>query len=369
MFAIFASMIDYILLSPYYLTLKIRHALFNKGWRKSRPAEVPTISIGNITVGGTGKTPHTELILRMLMSDPAWKGTNISVLSRGYKRSSKGFQQVVVDGTADMYGDEPLQIKKKFPFVTVAVDKDRMEGCKFLVHPELLKTDKKARKCINPDLNPASIIVLDDAFQYRSLKPSVSIVLVDYNRPLFKDHLMPIGKLRDLPERLSAADIIIVSKCPAYMEEEEKQEWITNLKVGENQKVFFTTINYCPLEPVYPEGENRYLYSKRLILFTGIADDKPLKMYLSDSYKVVRHLTFPDHHKFTHHDLQEIKSAASGSQTAVIATTEKDSQRVKDCAKTPEAVKQRLFRVPIQVGFLSDEERNEFRSTLLSYLK
>ncbi|MBQ0044045.1 MAG: tetraacyldisaccharide 4'-kinase [Bacteroidales bacterium] len=363
------KLLDKTLLFPYFLSLKTRHAMFNSGMRKSQTAEVPTICIGNVAVGGTGKTPHTEMILRTLMADPRWKGTNISVLSRGYKRDSKGFQQVTVDGTAAMYGDEPLQIKKKFPFVTVAVDKDRNEGCRYLCHPDLLQTEKKARKCKDKNLNPASIIILDDAFQYRSLKPTVSIVLVDYNRPVFKDHLMPVGRLRDLPERLYEADIVIVTKCPAYMEQEEKDQWVRDLGLKENQKVFFTKIVYCDLEPVFPESESRYLYSKRLILFTGIADDKPLRMYLSDNYKVVRHLTFPDHHKYTDRDMMSVKAASAASPTAVIATTEKDSQRVKDCAKTPDSVKQRLFRAPIKVDFLSEEEHDEFRLTLQSFLK
>jgi len=361
-------MIDRFLLLPYYLSLKARHAMYNAGWKKSTSAEVPTICIGNVTVGGTGKTPHTEMVLRTLMSDPQWRGTNLAVLSRGYKRKSKGFQQVTVDGTAAFYGDEPLQIKKKFPFVTVAVDKDRIEGCRFLTHPELLATEKKARKCRDKNLDPASIIVLDDAFQYRKLKPTVSIVLVDYNRPVFKDNLMPIGRLRDLEERIHTADIIIVSKCPHYLEEEEKEAWKNNLKISESQHLFFTTIDYCTLEPVYPEGENRYLYSKRLVLFSGIANDTPLFKYLSDTYKVVRHIKFPDHHKFTNGDIHQIAVAAESFPTSIVATTEKDSQRVKDCAKTPATIKERLFRAPIQVSFLGEDEKERFRTTLRSYL-
>ena len=131
-------MIDKILLFPYWITLKIRHFMFNHGLRKVRRADVPTICVGNVTVGGTGKTPHTEMLLRTLLQDPSWGQKNIAVLSRGYKRKSKGFQQVTVDGTAAEYGDEPLQIKTKFPEVTVAVDKSRIQGCDFLCHPEKL---------------------------------------------------------------------------------------------------------------------------------------------------------------------------------------------------------------------------------------
>ena len=236
-------MIDKILLFPYWLTLKIRHFMYDHGMKKVHTADVPTICVGNVTVGGTGKTPHTEMIIRTLTQDVDWGARNIAVLSRGYKRRTKGFQQVVADGTAKEYGDEPLQIKRKFPFITVAVDKSRKEGCDFLCHPEKLLTSKKARKCRHKDFPKADLIILDDAFQHRSLKPTVSILLVDYNRPVFKDHLMPLGKLRDLPERIQAADIIIVSKCPTYLDAWERSKWTEALGIRKNQHIFFTTIS------------------------------------------------------------------------------------------------------------------------------
>ena len=152
----------------YGLVLRIRHLLYNKGWKKSFSAPVPTVCVGNITVGGTGKTPHVELLLRLLLA----AGKQPAVLSRGYKRKLKGFQQVPADGTAALYGDEPVQIAHKFPEVPVAVDKDRVHGC-----------DQLAAK--------ASCIVLDDAFQYRRLQATLNVVLVDYNRPVFKDRLLP----------------------------------------------------------------------------------------------------------------------------------------------------------------------------------
>ncbi len=173
-----------ILLAPYYITLSARHWMYDHGWKKSAPAEVPTICVGNVTVGGTGKTPHAEMILRTLLTSDRWAYSNIAVLSRGYKRDSTGFQQVIPSGSAAMFGDEPLQIKKKFPGVTVAVDKDRVEGCDLLVHPEKLSSRKVARKCWNREFPAAEYIVLDDAFQYRRLKADVNIVLVDYNRPV-----------------------------------------------------------------------------------------------------------------------------------------------------------------------------------------
>ncbi len=371
-------MINQTLLFPYWLALKLRHAFYNIGLFKSYEAEVPTICVGNITVGGTGKTPHTELILRMLLESEEWKDKNIAVLSRGYKRKSRGFQQVTVDGTAEDYGDEPLQIKRKFPQVTVAVDKSRKEGCRFLCNPGLLQTSKKARRCINKDLPKADIIVLDDAFQHRAVKPSFSIVLVDYNRPTFKDHLMPVGRLRDLPERISAADIVIVTKCPTYIDDRQREKWAKNLgirdynpqtaegtrKKGKKQHILFTSISYDDARPVFNEGDPRYLYAQRLILFSGIANDEPFKRYLCGSYKIVRHFNFPDHHEFTRSDMHSIRNASDDYPTAVIMTTEKDCQRVRDCRFVPGSLKQKMFHVPIKVGFLTEEDRNIFRNLL-----
>ena len=352
--------------------------LFDNGCRKVYTPEVPSICIGNITVGGTGKTPHTEMLVRTLLEDDRWYGKNIAVLSRGYKRRSKGFQQVVADGRALDYGDEPLQIKKKFPMVTVAVDKSRKEGCMFLTDPETVKTSKKGRKCIHKDFPKADLILLDDAFQHRKVKAGVNIVLVDYSRPIFKDHLMPIGKLRDLPERIAAADIVIVSKCPKHMDGWEKSNWAQALGLngydaaectgtrrnGKKQHLFFTTITYDTPQPIFPEGDPRYLYAQRLILFTGIANDAPLARFLSGTYKIVKHFNFPDHHRFSRSDIMSIRDAGDAFPTSVIMTTEKDCQRVRDSKAVPESLKQRLFHAPIKTEFLRPEDKERFNEIL-----
>ena len=362
-------LIDNILLFPYWLTLKLRHMMFDCGMRKVHKTEVPSICIGNITVGGTGKTPHTEMLLRNLFEDEAWYSKNIAVLSRGYKRKSKGFQQVTADGTAKLYGDEPLQIKKKFQAVTVAVDKSRKEGCDFLCHPETLQTSKKARKCLNKDVPQADLIILDDAFQHRSVKATVSIVLVDYNRPIFKDHLMPLGKLRDLPERIKDADIVIVTKCPSDLNAWEKSMWSEALKISKKQHIFFTKTCYDAPLAIFPEGNPRYVYSKRLVLFSGIANDTPLRHYLCSNYKIDAHLNFPDHHKYSNGDIRKIASAAEAYPTSVVMTTEKDCQRIRDCRKISDNLKLRLFYTPIKTEFLSEQDKELFMTTLKSYLK
>lgn len=377
-------MIDRIILVPYYLTLKLRHILFDHGIRKVSTCEVPTICVGNITAGGTGKTPHTEMILRTLLRSDDWAYEDIAVLSRGHKRASGGFQIVNRDGSVREYGDEPLQIKKKFPGVTVAVDRHRVYGCDLLCHPEKLKTEKRARRCADSQIAPADLIVLDDAFQYRALRAYYNIILVDYNRPTYKDRLLPFGRLRDLPERLGAADIIIVSKCPAYLEDDKKIQWAKAFgledydvatcrgtdRKGRSKTLLFTTIWYNSLKPIYEEGADpRYAYSQKLILFSGIAKDTPLRMYLSDEYKIVKRFSFADHHNYNSLDIKKIMKAVRENPTAVVATTEKDCQRILDYKKIPHELKVRLFQVPIEVGFLSEHEKAVFEETLMTALR
>lgn len=378
------KMLEKILLAPYYLTLKVRHALYDKGIRKVYSPDVPTVCVGNITAGGTGKTPHTEMILRTLLRSDDWGMREIAVLSRGHRRRSKGFQQVDRQGTADFCGDEPLQIKKKFPGVTVAVDRDRVEGCRFLTDPEALRTSKKARKCRNRELRAADVIVLDDAFQYRALKADFNIVLIDWNRPIYKDRLLPFGRLRDLPERLREADVVIVTKCPVYLEDWERIDWLKPLGIrnfntetcegehrrGKKMTVLFTSINYCPLTPVYPEsGNSRYIYSKMAVLFSGIARDTPLRRYLSDRYRIVRRFAFSDHHRYSAADVRRIAAAAKADPTAVVVTTEKDAQRIRDNKKVPENLRERMFQVPIEVSFLSAREKEVFEDRMLTALR
>lgn len=347
---------------------------------KAVKADVPTICVGNITVGGTGKTPHTELILRELLASDQWGARNIAVLSRGYKRKSKGFQQISRDSTAAFSGDEPLQIKRKFLPVTVAVDKDRVEGCRFLVHPEELQTSKEGRRCELKDMPPADLIVLDDAFQYRKLDADLKIVLVDYNRPVCKDSLLPVGNLRDLKRRLRDADLIIVTKCPAYMDDVDRINFARGLgfkhfnpstfegitRRGKIQTVLFSTIRYGQSQPMFENSDPRYVYSKKLVLFSGIADDTPLRNFLSDRYKIVRRLNFPDHHVYSSKDFAKIKAAIKSNPTAAVATTEKDAQRVMDCHDISSELRERMFCVPIEVAFLSEEEAAFFRNRLLS---
>ena len=243
-----------------------------------------------------------------------------------------------------------------------------------LVHPEKLSGRKWARRCWNREFPAADYIVLDDAYQYRRLKATKTAVLVDYNRPVHKDMLMPLGRLRDLPERMYDSHAVVVTKCPETLDEEARARFVeemgftdylpatceaTNPK-GRRQQIFFTTVRYLAPEGVFPTAEPRFVYSKKVIVVTGIAKDGPLRSYLSDTYKIVKRFSFPDHHRYAWKDINRLQDAVKDHPTAAIITTEKDAQRLLDYSGMPEGLMQRIFMVPIEADFLSDTERELF---------
>lgn len=335
-----------ILLFPYWLALKARHFLYDKGIFKSREFPVPVICIGNITVGGTGKTPHTEMIIRMLQ-----KKYRIAVLSRGYKRKTKGFRIAAPGDTFAQIGDEPLQIKHKFPDITVAVCEDRCKGIDALLAlPE-----------------PPQLIILDDAFQHRKVRPSHNIVLINWHRPIFTDNLLPLGRLRDLPEQIRRADSIIVTKSPRFGEhdgiiDEElaaqqiapiARQWRSRLGLREEQKLCFSSIFYGEPVGVDPQAaDNRYIYSGSAIFFTGIANDQEFRDHLCGSYKILSSIKYPDHYNFTKYNIKDLNNWAALHPTAAVFTTEKDSKRLIGNPYLSEDLKKRLFFIPIEVRIL-----------------
>ena len=357
------------LLFPYWLALKIRHFLYDKNIKKGSSWPVPVICVGNITVGGTGKTPHTEMIIRLL-----GEKYRIAVLSRGYKRESKGFRIAQVTDTYKEVGDEPLQIKQKFPHITVAVCKSRCEGIeKLLALPAASQHGAVQQDC-RPDL-----IILDDGFQHRKVKPAHSVVLVNYNRPIVGDNLLPIGMLRDLPEQIKRAESVIVSKSPiavytdgimdqirtAEVVEAEEQKWRGEMKLSGQQKLYFSEIRYgAPIAVFYGQGDARYIYSKTAIFFTGIANDSEFRNNLVANYKVLDSLKFADHKNFSKADIRKINSWAKKHPTAAIFTTEKDSKRLVSVKGLDKNVISRLFQIPIEVSIFPHSKAQEFVGNL-----
>lgn len=341
------------LLFPYWLTLAIRNKLYDKGIFKSEKFDIPVISVGNISVGGTGKTPHTEMLVSLLKNS-----YRVAVISRGYKRKSKGYHEVKVTDDFSQCGDEPLQIKRKFPDVVVAVCKDRAQAI------------RKVKEEFGVNL-----VILDDAFQYRKITPSCNILLINYNRTIAGDNLLPVGRLRDQASQTKRADVVIITKCPDFGEFDGNQNeemgleavsaqekvWRKSLKLRDWQPVFFSTAEYCQAVPVFPgECNVRYLYSKFAVAFTGIADDSLFRSQLVATHQIGEILKFPDHKNFSRSDVRKIEAMAQRQQEAAVITTEKDSMRLKTNKYISSGLKERLFALPVGCRIITQAKREEF---------
>jgi tetraacyldisaccharide 4'-kinase len=276
----------------YGLAVFIRNLLFDAGLLKSTRFHLPVISVGNITAGGTGKTPHVEYIAGLIRGS-----YRVAVLSRGYKRKTKGFLLAGKESVPKEIGDESRQIKNRFPDVIVAVDNRRVHGI------EKLRAEY-------PDLRA---VILDDAFQHRYVRPDLSIVLVDHERPVFKDFMLPLGNLRECRRNINRADTIIISKCPTDITTEQRGAFIAKLHLRRRQPVFFTCYKYGNLVPVFKGKASAADWNKEskdnpsVLLVTGIADSSPLKMYLNNFMTIPVEMRYPDHHFYSAADIRAIE--------------------------------------------------------------
>lgn len=331
-----SMLVDKILLMPYYLTLKARHFLYDRNICKSYKPEIPSICVGNVTVGGTGKTPMVELLAAIYLQD-----MRIAVVSRGYGRKTKGFRIVETGDDYRDAGDEPLQIKRKFPELQVAVDSSRKRAVEyFLAMPESSRPE---------------LIIFDDAFQHRKINAAFSIVLVSNHRPVFEDHLLPLGRLRDLPSRLKKADMVVVTKVDHEVTFEERRMWREKLHLAERTVLLFSKTVYDSAKPVFQdECDKRYLYSKKAVLFSGIADDSGFRREVGWSYKVCDTIRFGDHHGYSQSDLEKIDCMALKNPTAVVLTTEKDAQRLFGFGNVSARLKSRMFYIPIKTEIIPE---------------
>ncbi len=329
------SILNKVILFPLYIILKTRHFLFDTGIFRSKKYNIPIICIGNLSMGGTGKTPHTEYLVRELM--PKYR---IAVLSRGYGRRSRGFKIVTENDTAKESGDEPLQTKKKFRDLTVAVCSSRREGI-----DKLLALPHRERP---------GVILLDDAFQHRWISPSVNILLTDYSSIDKRDILFPLGHLRDLPSQMKRADIVIVTKCPSELNPEEKFRWERKLGLKTSQQLLFSTLRYKEPVNLFPEADRRYIYSRYAILLTAVANPTLLHYQVLNEYKIVKKINLRDHHNFGTIDICKINHLVKKWPKAVIFTTEKDAQRLVRKRRISKEVKERIFYIPIEVVMISE---------------
>ncbi|MBR4837874.1 MAG: tetraacyldisaccharide 4'-kinase [Bacteroidales bacterium] len=334
----------------YGLVLLVRHKLYD--WRilKSKCFSVPTICVGNLSLGGTGKTPHTEYLIRLLQDR-----CNVAVLSRGYGRKTKGFVMANENTTANEIGDEPLQYRMKFDNITVAVDENRPDGV-----GKLMRLDK------TPD-----VILLDDAYQHRRIKPGMNILLTEYYSLYKKDRLVPAGKLRDIKYAAHRADIIIVTKSPKVLIPYAKREIVSLIKPRPYQNLFFTYIDFKELYPVNDTAKEISIGKvKSIYLFCGIANPQPLEEYLKRKYNTVIINYFSDHHSFSDKDIDSILDGYENTigSNKIIVTTEKDLMRLINSSYLGRFNNTPLFTIPIEVGFNDKEEENNFNNLVLNYV-
>lgn len=318
----------------------VRNKAFDLNILKSKEYDIPTICVGNITVGGTGKTPHIEYLISQLSNTAP-----LATLSRGYKRESKGFKLASYPPSAKNIGDEPAQIKTKFPDIIVAVDSDRRNGIYNILkqHPE------------------TGIILLDDAYQHRYVKAKLNILLIDYNRPIFKDFMLPAGDLREFPSGIGRADIVIITKCPSNIELKKTFEYYKNKTSVNTNQIYFSHYTYKNLISLASNLEVEITKiinkSSQILVVTGIASPKPLAKYLSKYTNRIKQVIYPDHHNFTQNDIKEIQRKFDELDTTnkTIITTEKDYSRLKEM-NLPDELIDHIYYLPIKVKILNNKE-------------
>ena len=333
----------------------LRNKLFDWGIYKEHSFDLPVICIGNITVGGTGKTPHTEYLIRLLQ-----KTYQVAVLSRGYKRKSKGFVLAEPDTPVHEIGDEPFQMKQKYPRIHMAVDANRCNGIE-----QLCKAG----------VTPATeVVLLDDAFQHRYVKAGMNILLVDYNRMITEDSLLPAGRMREPLSAKDRAQIIIITKCPKDMKPMEYRVLTKEMDLYPYQQLFFTTLNYGKLRPLFNGGKEYPLQSihpaVNILLVSGIASPQKLEADLRDLHLQIHPLAFGDHHDFTEEDMltieRQFNQLPEGKRMMI--TTEKDAVRMASHPHLPETVKPYIYVLPIEIDFLQDQQEL-FNQNILDYVR
>ena len=342
----------------YGLGVKFRNLLFDTGVLKSQSFNTPVISVGNITVGGSGKTPHVEYLIRLLQDY-----VPVTVLSRGYKRKTKGYQLANAHSTMSDIGDEPYQMKMKFDSIHIAVDAKRTRGIAHIIN------DKETRD--------TGAILLDDAYQHRYVKPGINILLVDYHRLIIYDKLIPAGRLREPLEGKRRADVVIITKCPPDLKPMEIRVLTKAMGLYPYQDLYFTTLQYQPLKPYYDISDKQSgkaltlddIHGYNVLLLTGIASPKQILTDLKPYGLKVTPMTYGDHHNFKPRDIAAINQRFAAMQgLKIIITTEKDAARLQDASGLSDEVRANLYALPIQIKFMLDQEEL-FNQKVISYVR
>lgn len=338
----------------YGIGVDVRNALFDMGVLPSVSYDIPIINVGNITVGGTGKTPHVEYLIRLLS-----ERYRVAVLSRGYKRKTSGYILSSVSSRMEEIGDEPWQIKQKFPGVYVAVDANRRRGI------ERLLTDEETKD--------VEVILLDDAYQHRYVKPGHNILLVDYHRIISDDKLLPAGRLREHASSSSRATTVIVTKCPGHITAMGFRVILSALHIKPYQQLFYSTFSYGTMRQLWGDGtlEPDMLRKNNIhvLLLTGIGNPRQMELDVRRFVQYVTLLAFPDHHYYSRSDVDTIRRALLAlPQPRIIVTTEKDAARLQHLQGLCEEVKQNTYVLPIEISIMRDE-KNKFDKTITDYVR
>ena len=340
----------------YGLITGFRNFLYDSGIFQSTEFPLPVICVGNITVGGTGKTPHTEYLVDLL-----GKNFKVATLSRGYKRKSCDFRIASLSTTVGEIGDEPMQISRKFPDTLVAVDRERVNGVRNILEIA----------------SETEVIILDDGFQHRSITPGFSILLSDFERPVMRDHMLPYGNLREDKSNIRRADVILITKCPKNLNPMERRLIVKEVAKAPYQNLYFTSLSYRAPLPVFGSKNKDSSYfdltkceGSSIVLLTGIANPKPFKEYLQKFFREITELTFPDHYSYKDKDIAAVTAAfyALRSPSGFIMTTEKDAVRLREFTNIDERVKSAMFYVPVGITFLNDD-KEEFDNLIVDYVR
>lgn len=320
----------------YKLGVIFRHRLFDWGLVKRVRFDVPVVCIGNITVGGTGKTPMAEMLIEYMS-----KRHRVALISLGYGRRTKGYREVA---TGDHYrdvGDEPLQIKRKFPDAVVVVCEKRVEGIRRILRE-------------HPDVD---LVIMDDGFQHRQVEPKINIVMIDATRPIQHDHMLPAGNLRDTPEQLYRAHYFVVTKCPRDMAPIDRRILRKVLISVAYQRVYFTRFESFRPQPLFPDvADGAPDYGRQVIAMSGVGNPGSFVEGLRENYRVVETLNFDDHHVYRVKDLRHVGELLRKHPGAAVIMTEKDAVKLANPHKIPEQIRRKLYYLPINISFIDDSE-------------
>lgn len=334
----------------YSIVLFLRHKFYDWGLLKSKNFNIPNICVGNLNLGGTGKTPHIEYLTRLLSDE-----YNVAILSRGYGRKTAGYLLANENHTHNDIGDEPLQYFTKFKNVKIAVDEKRCNGMKRLLQEE----------------NPPQIVLLDDAYQHRKIKPGLNILLTDYYNLYSNDHLVPAGNLRDIKSAAKRAEIIVVTKSPTVITPYYKKDIENSLKLLPHQKIFYSYIEYLDFKPFSKISQTFDIKeAKTALLLCGIANTYPLEDHLKRKYSIISKIQFNDHHSFNEKNIDLIieKYNSLIGKNKVIITTEKDAMRLTGSSFLHKFDNIPMFTIPIRIKF-HKEEGVCFDEEILNYVK